>query len=131
VEAEVDLHGEVLLRRVTTAADVGTLVNPDTVEAQLQGGLIFGLTAALYGEITLKNGRVEQSNFNDYRMLRIDQMPKIDVHLIKSGEPPGGLGEAGTTAGPPALRNAILAATGVALRRLPVDRDLLARSTKA
>jgi isoquinoline 1-oxidoreductase beta subunit len=131
VEAEVDLHGEVLMRRVTTAADVGTLVNPDTVEAQLQGGLIFGLTAALYGEITLKNGRVEQSNFNDYRMLRIDQMPKIEVHLIKSGEPPGGLGEAGTTAGPPALRNAILAATGVALKRLPVDRDLLARSMKA
>jgi isoquinoline 1-oxidoreductase subunit beta len=131
VEAEVDMHGEVLLRRVTTAANVGTLVNPDTVEAQLQGGLIFGLTAALYGEITLKNGRVEQSNFNDYRMLRIDQMPKIDVHLIKSGEPPGGLGEAGTTAGPPALRNAILAATGVALKRLPVDRDLLARSAKA
>jgi isoquinoline 1-oxidoreductase beta subunit len=131
VEAEVDPHGEVLLRRVTTAADVGTLVNPDTVEAQLQGGLIFGLTAALYGEITLKNGRVEQSNFNDYRMLRIDQMPKIEVHLIKSGEPPGGLGEAGTTAGPPALRNAILAATGVALKRLPVDRDLLARSMKS
>ena len=99
------------------------LVNPDTVEAQLQGGLVFGLTAALYGEITIKNGRVEQSNFNDYRMLRIDQVPKIEVHLIKSGEPPGGVGETGTTAGPPALRNAIFAATGVALRRLPIDRS--------
>jgi isoquinoline 1-oxidoreductase beta subunit len=131
VEAEVDLQGEVLLRRITTAVDVGTLVNPDSVEAQLQGGLVFGLTAALYGEITLKKGRVEQSNFNDYRMLRIDQMPKIDVHLIKSGEPPGGVGETGTTAGPPALRNAIFAATGVALKRLPIDRDLLARSAKA
>jgi isoquinoline 1-oxidoreductase subunit beta len=131
VEAEVDLHGEVLLRRITTAVDVGTLVNPDSVEAQLQGGLVFGLTAALYGEVTIKNGRVEQSNFNDYRMLRIDQMPKIDVHLIKSGEPPGGVGETGTTAGPPALRNAIFAATGVALKRLPIDRDLLARSAKA
>ncbi|HMH27070.1 MAG TPA: xanthine dehydrogenase family protein molybdopterin-binding subunit [Steroidobacteraceae bacterium] len=131
VEAEVDHHGEVLLRRVTTAVDVGTLVNPDSVEAQLQGGLVFGLTAALYGEITIKKGRVEQSNFNDYRMLRIDQMPKIDVHLIKSGEPPGGVGETGTTAGPPALRNAIFAATGVALKRLPIDRDLLAGSTKA
>ncbi len=130
VEAEVDVHGEVLLRRITTAVDVGTLVNPDSVEAQLQGGLVFGLTAALYGEITIKKGRVEQSNFNDYRMLRIDQMPKIDVHLIKSGEPPGGVGETGTTAGPPALRNAIFAATGVALKRLPIDRDLLA-STKA
>jgi isoquinoline 1-oxidoreductase beta subunit len=131
VEAEVDLQGEVLLRRITTAVDVGTLVNPDSVEAQLQGGLVFGLTAALYGEITLKKGRVEQSNFNDYRMLRIDQMPKIDVHLIKSGEPPGGVGETGTTAGPPALRNAIFAATGVALKRLPIDRGLLARSAKA
>jgi isoquinoline 1-oxidoreductase subunit beta len=131
VEAEVDQHGEVLLRRVTTAVDVGTLVNPDSVEAQLQGGLVFGLTAALYGEITIKKGRVEQSNFNDYRMLRIDQMPKIEVHLIKSGEPPGGVGETGTTAGPPALRNAIFAATGVALKRLPIDRDLLAGSTRA
>jgi isoquinoline 1-oxidoreductase beta subunit len=130
VEAEVDQRGEVLLRRVTTAVDVGTLVNPDSVEAQLQGGLVFGLTAALYGEITIKRGRVEQSNFNDYRMLRIDQIPKIDVHLIKSGEAPGGVGETGTTAGPPALRNAIFAATGVALKRLPIDRDLLAGSSK-
>jgi isoquinoline 1-oxidoreductase beta subunit len=131
VEAEVDRQGEVLLRRITTAADVGTLVNPDSVEAQLQGGLVFGLTAALYGEITIKRGRVEQSNFNDYRMLRIDQMPGIDVHLIKSGEAPGGVGETGTTAGPPALRNAIFAATGIALRRLPIDRDMLAGRTKS
>jgi isoquinoline 1-oxidoreductase beta subunit len=131
VEAEVDSDGEVALRRVITAADVGMLVNPDTVEAQLQGGLVFGLTAALYGEITIKNGRVEQSNFNNYRMLRIDQMPTIEVHLIKSGEPPSGVGETGTTAGPPALRNAIFAATGVALKRLPIDRKLLAGRTRA
>jgi isoquinoline 1-oxidoreductase subunit beta len=131
VEAEVDQDGEISLRRITTAADVGMLVNPDTVEAQLQGGLVFGLTAALYGEITINKGRVEQSNFNDYRMLRINQMPKIEVHLIKSGEPPGGVGETGTTAGPPALRNAIFAATGVALKRLPIDRNLLAGRTKA
>jgi isoquinoline 1-oxidoreductase beta subunit len=131
VEAEVDSNGEVLLHRITTAADVGTLVNPDSVEAQLQGGLVFGLTAALYGEISIKKGRVEQSNFNNYRMLRIDQMPKIDVHLIKSGEPPGGVGETGTTAGPPALRNAIFAATGVALNRLPIDRTLLARRSNS
>jgi isoquinoline 1-oxidoreductase subunit beta len=131
IEAEVDQDGEVLLRRIITAADVGILVNPDTVEAQLQGGLVFGLTAALYGEITIKKGRVEQSNFNDYRMLRIDQMPKIEVHLIKSGEAPGGVGETGTTAGPPALRNAIFAATGIALKRLPIDRGLLAGRTKA
>ena len=114
VEAEVDEFGEVHLRRMTSAVDTGIAVNPDTIVAQLQGGLIFGLTAALYGEVTINKGRVRQSNFNDYRMLRIDQVPKIDVHVIKSGEDPGGIGETGTTAGPPALRNAIYAATGVA-----------------
>jgi isoquinoline 1-oxidoreductase beta subunit len=126
VEAEVDEQGEVRLRRITSAVDTGIAVNPDTIVAQLEGGLIFGLTAALYGEITIDKGRVQQSNFNDYRMLRIDQTPKIDVHLIKSNEPPGGIGETGANAGPPALRNAIYAATGVALRRLPIDRALIA-----
>jgi isoquinoline 1-oxidoreductase subunit beta len=125
VEAEVDELGEVKLRRVTCAVDTGIAVNPDTVVAQLEGGLIFGLTAALYGEITIDKGRVQQSNFNDYRMLRIDQAPKIEVHVIKSAEAPGGIGETGATAGPPALRNAIYAATGVALRRLPLDRSLI------
>jgi isoquinoline 1-oxidoreductase beta subunit len=94
--------------------------------AQLEGGLIFGLTAALYGEVTIDKGRVQQSNFNDYRMLRIDQTPKIEIHVIRSGEAPGGIGETGVTTGPPALRNAIYAATGVALRRLPIDRSLIA-----
>jgi isoquinoline 1-oxidoreductase subunit beta len=126
VEAEVDEAGEVHLRRVTSAVDTGIAVNPDTIVAQLQGGLIFGLTAALYGEVTIAKGRVLQSNFNEYRMLRIDQVPKIDVHVIKSGENPGGIGETGATAGPPALRNAIYAATGIALRRLPIDRAALA-----
>ena len=126
VEAEVDDHGEVHLRRVTSAVDTGIAVNPDTIVAQLQGGLIFGLTAALYGEVTIERGRVQQSNFNDYRMLRIDQVPNIDVHVIKSSEDPGGIGETGCTAGPPALRNAIYAATGVALRRLPIDRAAIA-----
>src|SRR5712664_4127506 len=131
VEAEVDEQGEVRLRRVTSAVDTGIAVNPDTIVAQLEGGLIFGLTAALYGEITIDKGRVQQSNFNDYRMLRIDQAPKIEVHAIKSGEPPGGIGETGVTAGPPALRNAIYAATGVALRRLPIDRALIAAGKKS
>jgi isoquinoline 1-oxidoreductase beta subunit len=126
VEAEVDEIGEVHLRRITSAVDTGIAVNPDTVKAQLEGGLIFGLTAALYGEITVEKGRVQQSNFNDYRMLRIDQTPRIDIHVMKNGEPPGGIGETGVTAGPPALRNAIYAATGVALRRLPIDRKLIA-----
>ena len=127
VEVQVEDSGEVKLRRVTCAVDTGIAVSPDTVVAQLQGGLIFGLTAALYGEITIEKGRVVQSNFNDYRMLRINQVPDIEVHLIPSGESPGGIGETGVTAGPPALRNAIYAATGVALRRLPIDRAALAR----
>jgi isoquinoline 1-oxidoreductase subunit beta len=131
VEAEIDEQGEVHLRRVTSAVDTGIAVNPDTIMAQLQGGLIFGLTAALYGEITIDKGRVQQSNFHDYRMLRIDQVPKIEVHVIRSGEAPGGIGETGVTAGPPALRNAIYAATGVALRRLPIDRALIAGGKKA
>jgi isoquinoline 1-oxidoreductase beta subunit len=131
VEAEVDELGEVRLRRVTCAVDTGIAVNPDTVRAQLEGGLIFGLTAALYGEITIDKGRVQQSNFHGYRMLRIDQAPKIEVHVIKSGEAPGGIGETGVTAGPPALRNAIYAATGVALRRLPIDRSLIAAGKKS
>ena len=130
VEAEVDEHGDVRLRHVHCAVDTGIAVSPDTVVAQLQGGLIFGLTAALYGEITVENGRVLQSNFNDYRMLRIDQVPPIEVHFIASGEAPGGIGETGTTAGPPALRNAIYAATGVALHRLPIDRAALARGAR-
>jgi isoquinoline 1-oxidoreductase subunit beta len=131
VEAEVDDQGEIELRRVTSVVDTGIAVNPDTIVAQIQGGLIFGLTAALYGEVTLRNGRIEQSNFNDYRMLRINQTPKIEVHVVKSGEPPGGIGEAGTTSAPPALRNAVFAATGIALRRLPIDREVLAGRTPA
>ncbi len=126
VEAEVDDVGAVHLRRVTCAVDTGIAVNPDTIIAQLQGGLIFGLTAALWGEVTIENGRVQQSNFNNYRMLRIDETPPIDVHIIKSAEHPGGIGETGATAGPPALRNAIYAATGVPLRRLPIDRAAIA-----
>ena len=131
IEAEVDPQGEVFMRRILSVVDTGIAVNPDTVVAQLEGGLIFGLTAALYGEVTIAKGRVQQSNFHDYRMLRIDQIPKVEVHVVKSSEPPGGIGETGANAGPPALRNAIYAAAGVALRRLPIDRSLLAVGRKA
>jgi isoquinoline 1-oxidoreductase beta subunit len=125
-EAGVDANGEVKLRRLVCVVDTGTVVNPDTVVAQLQGGLIFGLTAALFGEVTVENGRVQQSNFHDYRMLRMDEAPPIDVYIIPSGEAPGGIGEAGTVAAAPALANAIFAATGKRLRSLPIDRDVLA-----
>ncbi|MEH2489192.1 xanthine dehydrogenase family protein molybdopterin-binding subunit [Bradyrhizobium sp. AZCC 2230] len=131
VEAEIDDIGEIILRRVTSVVDTGIAVNPDTVKAQIEGGLIFGLTAALYGEITIEKGRVQQSNFHDYRMMRINETPKVEVIVVKSGEAPGGIGEAGVNAGPPALRNAIYAATGVALRRLPIDRKLLGVGKKA
>ena len=125
VEAEVDTNGEIAIRRVTAAVDCGTVVNPDSVEAQIQGGLIFGLTAALYNEITIANGRVQQSNFNNYRMMRINEAPAIEVHLVRNGEEPGGLGEPGTSIAAPALANALFASTGVRLRSLPVDRRQL------
>jgi isoquinoline 1-oxidoreductase beta subunit len=126
VEAEVDNEGDIAIRRVTAAVDCGTAVNPDGVEAQIQGGLIFGLTAALYNEITIAKGRVQQSNFNNYRMMRINETPAIEVHLVRNGEAPGGIGEPGTSIAGPALANALFAATGVRLRSLPVDRQQLA-----
>jgi isoquinoline 1-oxidoreductase beta subunit len=124
-EVEVSGEGEVRVRRVVCAVDCGSVVNPDTVEAQLQGATIFGITAALHGEITLKDGRVEQANFDTYRMLRIDEAPAIEVHIIQSTEPPGGIGEPGTSAIVPAVANAVFAATGRRLRKLPVDAAAL------
>ena len=129
-EVEVDDNGAIRVRRMVSAVDTGIVVNPDTVVAQIQGGINFGLTAALFGEITLDRGRVKQSNFHDYRLLRMNEAPRIDVHLIDSGEAPGGIGEAGTNAGPAALCNAICAATGVRVRRLPIDTALLAAAKR-
>jgi isoquinoline 1-oxidoreductase subunit beta len=123
VDVAVD-QGEVAVKRVVCAVDCGMVVNPNTIEAQVQGGIIFGITAALYSEITIKDGRVEQNNFTDYRMLRIDQTPPIEVHIVKSSEAPGGIGEPGTAALAPALTNAIYAATGKRLRQLPVGSQL-------
>jgi isoquinoline 1-oxidoreductase beta subunit len=123
VDVAVD-KGDVAVKRVVCAVDCGMVVNPDTVEAQIQGGVIFAITAALYSEITIKDGRVEQNNFTDYRMLRIDQTPPIDVHIVKSAEAPGGIGEPGTAALMPALTNAIFAATGKRIRQLPVGSQL-------
>ena len=124
-EVEVAKDGAVRVRRVVCAVDCGTVVNPDTVEAQIQSGIIFGATAALYGEITLKNGRVEQSNFDSYPVLRINEAPAIEVHVVKTLEPPGGMGETGTSAIVPAIANAIFAATGKRVRKMPVDASLL------
>jgi isoquinoline 1-oxidoreductase subunit beta len=124
-EVEVSKDGAVRVRRVVCAVDCGTVVNPDTVQAQIQSAVIFGLTAALYGEITLKDGRVEQANFDTYQMLRINEAPAIEVHIVQSAEPPGGMGEAGTSAIAPAVTNAIFAATGKRLRKLPIDTTAL------
>lgn len=123
VEVTVAEDGEVHVDRVVAVVDCGVAINPDTIVAQIESGIIFGITAALYGEITLKNGRVEQSNFNNYLMLRIDQAPKIEVEIIKSGESPGGLGEPGTSALTPALASAVFAATGVRIRKLPIKPE--------
>jgi CO/xanthine dehydrogenase Mo-binding subunit len=124
VDVSVDAGGEVRVERVVCAVDCGMVVNPDTVEAQIEGGVIFGITAALYGEITIRDGRVQQSNFHDYRMLRIDQAPPIRTLIVRSGAAPGGIGEPGTAALAPALTNAIYAATGRRLRKLPVGSQL-------
>jgi isoquinoline 1-oxidoreductase beta subunit len=125
VEVEVALDGSVRVHRLVCAADCGVVVNPDTLAAQFEGGTLFGLTAALYGAITLKNGRVEQSNFHDYRPMRMNECPVVEMHLVKSTEAPGGVGETPTSAIAPALTNAIFAATGVRIRTLPVDPALL------
>lgn len=131
LEVEVSPQGEVSLRRAVAAIDCGIAINPNSVEAQIQGGLIFGWSAALYSGLTLKNGAIEQSNFHDYRVMRLNQAPSIEVYILPSAEPPGGLGETGTAIAAPALANAIHAATGVRLRRLPVDRTALARNPQA
>jgi isoquinoline 1-oxidoreductase subunit beta len=120
-EVEVSRNGAVRIRRVVCAVDCGTVVNPDTVRAQIQSAVIFGITAALYGNITIKDGRVEQGNFDTYQILRMDEAPAIDVHIVQSREPPGGMGEAGTSAIVPAVTNAVFAATGKRLRKLPID----------
>jgi isoquinoline 1-oxidoreductase subunit beta len=124
-EVEVSKDGDVRVRRVVCAVDCGTVVNPDTVRAQIQSGIIFGVAAALYGEITLKDGRVEQSNFDTYRVVRMNEAPVIEVHIVRSSEPPGGMGETGTSAIVPAIGNAIFAATGKRLRKMPVDPNAL------
>jgi isoquinoline 1-oxidoreductase beta subunit len=124
-EVEVSKSGEVRVHRIVCAVDCGTIVNPDIVKAQIEGGVVFGISGALWGEITLKDGRVEQSNFNNYRVLRMNETPTIEVHLVRNLEPPGGIGEPGTAVTAPALANAIFAATGKRIRTLPLKPDQL------
>jgi isoquinoline 1-oxidoreductase beta subunit len=123
-DVEVSDSGEVRVLRIVCAVDCGTIVNPDIVKAQIESGIVFGLSAALWGQVTLKNGRVEQSNFPDYRVMRLNETPVIDVHLIQSSAAPGGIGEPGTAGVFPAVANAIHAATGKRLRKLPLQPGL-------
>ncbi|MEW8624776.1 MAG: xanthine dehydrogenase family protein molybdopterin-binding subunit [Candidatus Thiodiazotropha sp.] len=119
--AEVSVRRNVIsVDRVVIAVDCGVAINPDVIEAQMEGGMGFGLSAALYSELTFREGRIEQSNFQDYRILRIDQMPEVEVHIVASAEPPTGVGEPATPVIAPAVANAVYAATGKRLRQLPL-----------
>jgi isoquinoline 1-oxidoreductase beta subunit len=119
-EVTVDKDGKLKVDRVVCAVDCGIAVNPDNIRAQMEGAIGFGLSAALYGAITLKDGNVEQSNFHDYQVLRINEMPEVEVHIVPSPEKPTGVGEPGVPPLAPAVANAIAAATGKRLRNLPL-----------
>jgi isoquinoline 1-oxidoreductase beta subunit len=123
-EVEVTGSGDVRVHRIVCAVDCGRIVNPDIVRAQIESGVVYGISGALWGEVTLKNGRVEQSNFHNYRVLRMNEAPRIEVHLVRNREAPGGIGEPGTAVTAPALGNAIYAATGKRLRKLPLQPRL-------
>ena len=123
-EVEVTGSSDVRVRRIVCAVDCGQVVNPDIVKAQIESGVVYGISGALWGEVTLNNGRVEQSNFNNYRVLRMNETPPIDVRLVRNSEAPGGVGEPGTAVTAAALANAVYAATGKRLRKLPLQPGL-------
>ncbi|MCU6433111.1 xanthine dehydrogenase family protein molybdopterin-binding subunit [Undibacterium sp. Jales W-56] len=127
-EISVNKAHEIKVHKVTVVADLGHMVNPDTVEAQIQSSIAFGLTAALYGEVTLVDGRVQQTNFHNYPILRMNEMPKINVTLVQSKEKPGGIGEPATALIGPAVANALFAATGKRVRSLPLTPEKIARA---
>jgi len=123
-EVSVDDSGQVSVDRVVCAVDCGIPINPDVIAAQMEGGIGFGLGAVRFGAISLKNGRVEQDNFNNYRVLRINEMPKVEVHIVQSGETPTGVGEPGVAPIGPAVANAIFAATGKHVHILPFPKSV-------
>lgn len=127
-EVTVAKDGSVHVDRVVVAIDCGQVINPDMVAAQMEGGIIFGLTAALCGEITFECGQTQQSNFNNYTMLRSNEMPRVEVHVVPSHEAPGGCGELPVPSIAPAVANAIFEATGKRVRRLPFQTQELART---
>jgi isoquinoline 1-oxidoreductase beta subunit len=123
-EVEVSGSGDIRVHRIVCAVDCGQIVNPEIVKAQIESGVVYGISAALWGEVTLKDGRVEQSNFHNYRVLRMNEAPPIEVHLVRNDEAPGGIGEPGTAVTAASLNNAIYAATGKRLRKLPLQPGL-------
>lgn len=124
-EVAVDKQGSTRVTKVTSVVDCGKVINPDTIAAQIQGGAVFGISAALYGEITFENGRVEQGNFDSYPAVRMDEAPRITVHIVESGDAPFGVGESGTSGIGPAVANAVFSATGKRLRHLPITPEAL------
>jgi isoquinoline 1-oxidoreductase beta subunit len=126
-EVSLDTQGAVRVHRITVVADLGRMVNPDTVQAQIQSSVIFGMGAALMQEITLEKGRVQQSNFHDFPLVRMNETPHIDITLVDSTEPPGGIGEPATAVVVPAIANAVAALTGKRLRRLPMTAEAIAQ----
>jgi isoquinoline 1-oxidoreductase beta subunit len=127
-EVSVGSDGTPKVHRVVAAVDCGMTVNPEIIRRQIEGAIVYGLSAALYGRLTIKDGKVEQSNFHDYPVLRLNGMPKVEVHILPSTENPGGIGEPGTPPIAPAVVNAIFAATGKRLRSLPIDPAALKRA---
>jgi isoquinoline 1-oxidoreductase beta subunit len=127
-EVSIRADGTPHVHRVVAAVDCGQIVNPEIIRRQIEGSIVYGLSAALYGKITLKDGKVEQGNFNDYPVLRMSEMPSVEVHILPSTEKPGGIGEPGTPPVAPAVVNAIFAATGKRLRSLPIDASALKKA---
>src|SRR6202040_4021057 len=126
--AEISIvGGELLVHKIVCVVDCGQMVNPKIVESQIESGIVFGLSAALWGDVTIAGGKVSQTNFNNYRLLRNNEMPELEVHLLDSDAAPGGIGEAAVPLVAPALCNAIFAATGKRLRALPIARYIDSR----
>jgi isoquinoline 1-oxidoreductase beta subunit len=124
-EVSLDKDGAVKVHRMTVVADLGRMVNPDTVEAQIQSSVIFGMGAALMQEITLEKGRVQQTNFHQFPLVRMHEVPQIDIVLVESTEKPGGIGEPVTAVTAPAIANAVAALTGKRVRKLPMTADAI------